>query len=70
MDTWRAILAGGGAPGFSCERPQTALFGDAGFVTCIERLGEGRLIATNVFVREGGRWHMVHHHAGAMHETG
>ncbi len=66
MASWRGILGGGGAPGFTCDRPQTASFGDAGFVTCIERLGEGRLIATNVFVRENGRWHMVHHHAGPL----
>ncbi len=66
MRAWTAILNGGGAPGIGAERPIAAALGDAGYVTCIERLGEGRLIATNVFVREGGRWHMVHHHAGPL----
>lgn len=66
MASWRGILAGGGAPGFHCERPQAALFGDAGFITCLECLGDRRLLATNVFVREEGRWHMVHHQAGPV----
>jgi len=66
MSSWRSILGAGGAAGFCCERAQVTLMGSAGFVTCVERLGEGRLIATNVFVRENGRWHMVHHHAGPL----
>ena len=30
-----------------------------------ECIGDARLTATNVFVREDGRWRMVHHMAGA-----
>ena len=67
MGSWRAILGSADATGFRCERPQVTLLGsDTGFVTCIERFGPGRLLATNVFVRENDRWHMVHHHAGPL----
>lgn len=66
LASWRAILTSGDATGFRCERARVALLGDAGFVTCIERFGAGRLLATNVFVREDGQWHMVHHHAGPL----
>ncbi len=66
MTSWRSILGSGGAPGFQCERAHVTLLGEAGFVTCIERLGQGRLIATNVFAREDGEWRMVHHHADPL----
>ena len=66
MGSWQAILQSGDATGFHCERAKATVLGDAGFVTCFERFGEGRLMATNVFVREGGTWHMVHHHAGPL----
>ena len=37
------------------------------FVTCVEVVesGEvtGRVLATNVFERQGGAWKLVHHHA-------
>jgi hypothetical protein len=36
------------------------------FVVCVETLSGGRLAATNVFVREGGEWRIVHHHAGPI----
>lgn len=66
MRSWRGILAGGGAPGIGCDRPVAAVYGDAGFVTCHEVLGDARLVATNVFVRESGRWRMVHHQSGPL----
>lgn len=69
MASWTAALSGGGAEGFHCERPRAALFGNAGFVTCFERLGEGRLLATNVFVLEDDEWRMVHHHASPIAQS-
>ena len=66
MQTWQTILEGGGAPGIHCDDGKAVVLGDAGFVTCIERIGDAELIATNVFVREDGRWRMVHHQAGAF----
>ncbi len=66
MRSWRGILGTGDAQGFHCERPQATLMGDTGIVVCLECFGEARLLATNVFVREDGRWHMVHHQAGPL----
>ncbi len=68
MGSWRMIFGGGGVEGLHCERAAVAVHGDSGFVTCLECLGDARLIATNVFVRESGRWHMVHHQAGPLAE--
>ena len=36
---------------------------------CFEEISGSFLIATNIFVREGGRWKMVHHQAGPTNAT-
>lgn len=65
LESLRAIFAGGGlAP--TCEAPTLQSVGDVGIVLCRERLGAAVLVATNVFVREGGAWRLLHHHASAV----
>ena len=64
MESWAAILGGAGALQIRCESPRAFLLGPSAFVICHEVLGPGRLIATNIFAREQGRWRMVHHQAG------
>jgi ketosteroid isomerase-like protein len=63
MESWRRILRGGASP-ISCSSAVAHLLGEAAFVTCLERVPGTTLIATNFFVREDGRFRMVHHHAG------
>lgn len=66
LESWNSILGAASRPEIECLQSQAHLLGDAAFVTCYERLGgaEGAtLLATNVFVLEGGRWRMTHHHA-------
>jgi ketosteroid isomerase-like protein len=65
MASWRAIL-GGDAPPITCTRASAHVVGPAAFVVCHERVPGARLVATNVFVREGGAWKMVHHQAGPL----
>ena len=38
--------------------------GSSAYVICYEKVTNGVLIATNIFVREDGAWRMIHHHAG------
>jgi ketosteroid isomerase-like protein len=66
LESWRKILESGGAPHVSASRAEAHVLGDVAFVTCHEVLEGGRLVATNVFVSEGGAWKMVHHQAGPM----
>lgn len=70
LRAWRDILTHG--PGFSLrsDEPVVQLFGDTAIVYCYEATGEqpAHLVATNVFVREGSSWRMVHHHAGPLAE--
>jgi ketosteroid isomerase-like protein len=65
MASWRAIFESG-APAIRCDSPTAHIVGDTAFVICAELLSEGRLIATNLFVREDGAWRMVHHQAGPI----
>jgi ketosteroid isomerase-like protein len=65
MACWLAIMAAG-APPVRCLAPRVQLLGEVAYVICDELIGDNRLIATNVFVREAGRWLLVHHHAGQV----
>lgn len=64
MDSWRRILGSAGRPAIESRGARAFVYGDAAFVVCYEAVGEGTLVATNVFARERGAWKMVHHHAG------
>ena len=63
MESWRSIL-GGNAPAIRCVSPQVMVHGGLAVVVCYEDLGASHLVATNIFVREGRVWKMVHHQAG------
>ena len=64
MESWRSILEGPRPPQIACGDARAFSQGEAGFVVCIEHLGDGVLVATNYFVQEGGQWRLVHHQAG------
>lgn len=64
MESWEGILGAPEAPRITFTAARARLYGDVAVVTCCERLDEAVLAATNVFVREGGGWVMVHHQAG------
>lgn len=67
MASWEALLR---APPPIRLGPATAFVYDtAAFVLCLEMIGDTILSATNVFVRQDDRWHIVHHQAGASHDT-
>ncbi len=68
MRSWSAILGNPEVLTISSHGETVQLLGDVALVTCIEqiRIGAGAqfLAATNVFVRSGSVWLMVHHQAG------
>ncbi len=68
MASWQRIMASGGAPGIACQEPHAFVAGDLGWVICFEKVTDGYLIATNLFVREARAWRMVHHQAGPTAE--
>ncbi|MCU0838929.1 MAG: nuclear transport factor 2 family protein [Rhodospirillales bacterium] len=65
IKSWRSILLHPAAPQITCHQAQARVFGDIAYVMCYERISDTFLIATNIFVREGHSWRLVHHQAGA-----
>lgn len=66
MESWHAILRGPSPPTIACRGASARVVGDAGVVVCTEVIGGAELIATNLFVREGGRWRLAHHQSGPV----
>lgn len=69
MSSWRAILGGTATPEIRCHAPRVFLYGGLATVICFEEIGGTYLIATNLFLHEGGLWKMVHHQAGPTQGT-
>ena len=65
MASWRDILTNPNAPVITCQQAKAYVHGDTAFVVCFEEIGGNFLIATNIFVRRGQVWKMIHHQAGA-----
>lgn len=68
LGSWASIMSSPQSPRIHCLAPRAYLHGDAALVVCYEVLEGGVLVATNGFVREDGRWRMVHHQAGPASE--
>ncbi|MXZ63673.1 MAG: nuclear transport factor 2 family protein [Chloroflexi bacterium] len=66
LASWRGILDNPAAPNIQVTETVVHRFGDAALVFCLEVVDGGPVAATNVFVREGDAWRMVHHHAGPV----
>ncbi|MBM3541527.1 MAG: nuclear transport factor 2 family protein [Alphaproteobacteria bacterium] len=64
MESWQRILGSANAPRIVCAAPRAYVMGALVFVLCFETVSGNHLIATNIFVREGEAWRMVHHQAG------
>jgi len=62
MESWSAILAS--PPAVRCIGARAFVNGTNAHVICYEGLGDGMLVATNLFVIEESVWRMIHHQAG------
>ena len=63
MRSWRTILHNPSAPAVLCYEEHATIYGETALVTCEEELESGTLAASNLFIREGGLWRLVHHQA-------
>jgi len=66
MWSWRNILTNPEPTHVMCHDDQAFLYGDFAIVICEEELSGGHLVATNMFVKEGGAWRMFHHQASPL----
>ena len=69
--SWRSILGNPAAPRITSRQERAVIYGDCAVVTCIEQINDPQggaqyLTASNVFVRAGHIWVMVHHQAGPV----
>ncbi len=65
LESWSAIMTNPASPAIVCHDARALLVGDSAIVVCFEEMEDGYTVATNLFVREDGRWRLAHHHAGA-----
>ncbi len=66
MASWETILQQTNLPAIYPEEASVQLCGDTALVVCEESFREGRLVATNVFIREADDWRLLHHQAGPL----
>lgn len=64
MESWEAILANPSSPDVRCVGAEAHIVKDAAYVLCYELLPQGALVATNIFIRDGNAWRMIHHQSG------
>jgi hypothetical protein len=64
LESWSAIISNPNSPNIECRVPTAYMHGDTGIVICFEQIEDQFLIATNIFVREGKIWKIVHHQSG------
>jgi ketosteroid isomerase-like protein len=78
LESWRQIFESTVSARCRIRRPRVFVAGDVGWVVLVEELalvqasGErvhAMVLATNTFVRESGRFRMVHHQAGPTPES-
>jgi ketosteroid isomerase-like protein len=68
LGAWTQILAAPSPIDMRCHDASVQVHETIAIVTCYEGNGAQppHLAATNVFVLEGGRWRLLHHHAGPL----
>ncbi len=64
LESWAAIIANPESLEIECRNATAYAHGDTGYVICYEEIDGQFLVATNVFVREGRIWKLIHHQAG------
>lgn len=63
IESWRKIFEGD-AFEIEAENVRCRVSGGIAYVTCLEKIGNNRLAATNVFEESEGSWKLVVHQAG------
>ena len=69
MASWKGILGHDSQAPIVSLGPRVRMFGDYAAVICFEIIAGNNLIATNVFIREGSKWKIVHHQSGPTAEA-
>lgn len=66
LGSYRRILSNPDQEPVRCSHERVIISGDTARVLCVETVAGGALAATNLFVRTGEGWRLVHHHASPV----
>jgi translation initiation factor 2A len=72
MESWKVVLAGAkrGLLTVSISDIRTVASDTQALITCVETVeagdSRGRVIATNGFEKQNGRWKIIHHHGSGI----
>ena len=66
LHSWAAIISNPGQPRVVPGAATADIHGEIAIVHCREFVAGTPLVATNIFVREGGQWRMLHHHSSPV----
>ncbi|MDY0885131.1 nuclear transport factor 2 family protein [Dongia soli] len=66
LTSWQEIFANSEPNSISFQVQDIALVNGVGIVCCFEAVNGHFGVATNLFVREGALWRMIHHQAGPI----
>lgn len=66
LESYRQILANPEQEPVTCSQEHIIISGDMARILCVETVAGEILAATNLFIRTGGSWQLVHHHAGPV----
>jgi len=68
MESWHSLIHNSELPDMKYSNAVASVYGEMAVVICYETFPEAVLVATNIFVKEGGAWKIVHHQAGGSPE--
>ena len=66
LASYRGIMSNPNQPEVACQDEQVVVTSDVARVICVEAVAGVRLIATNMFLRSGETWRMIHHQASLL----
>ena len=66
LASYRGIMSNPNQPEVACQEEQVLVTSDVARVICVEAVAGVRLIATNLFLRSGAQWRMIHHQASLL----
>lgn len=66
LASYRGIMSNPNQPEVACQDEQVIVTSDVARVICVEAVAGVRLVATNLFLRSGETWRMIHHQASLL----
>ncbi len=66
LASYRGIMSNPDQPEVTAHEEQVIVTGDVARAICVEAVAGARLVATNLFIRVGADWRLIHHQASLL----